>query len=146
MHFPVKGPRFPARSRTGVAGRLAAAILAALAVALPAAPAPAQRPPAVVGVDAVVREPLRQTLPVIGRLVATQKTDVAARIKGPVASIKVRVGDRLKVGDVIAELVSDSLVDEPGFHFCRRIPGHAAIDRIWLRQTDFRHAVLCRDT
>ena len=112
MHDPVKRPRFPARSRAGVTGRLAAVILAAFAVALPVAPAPAQQPPAVVRVDAVLREPLRQTLPVIGRLVANQKTDVAARIKGPVASIKVRVGDRLKAGDVIAELVSDSLVWE----------------------------------
>ena len=112
MHNPVKSPRFPGKPRAGVAGRLAVVILAALAVALPAAPAPAQRPPAMVGVDAVVKEPLRQTLPVIGRLVANQKTDVAARIEGPVASIKVRVGDRLKAGDVIAELVSDSLVWE----------------------------------
>ncbi len=112
MHDSPKTPRFPARPRAGVAGRLAAVILGALALSLPAAPAPAQQAPAVVGVDAVLREPLRQTLPVIGRLVSNQKTVVAARIKGPVAAIKVQVGDRLKAGDVIAELVSDSLVWE----------------------------------
>ncbi len=112
MHDSPKTPRFPVGPRAGVAGRLAAVILGALALSLAAAPAPAQQAPAVVGVDAVLREPLRQTLPVIGRLVATQKTVVAARIKGPVAAIKVQVGDRLKAGDVIAELVSDSLVWE----------------------------------
>ncbi|MFQ5618065.1 MAG: efflux RND transporter periplasmic adaptor subunit [Rhodospirillales bacterium] len=112
MHDPVTGPRFPARPRAGVAGRLAAVIVAALALALPAAPAPAQQPPAVVGVDAVVQEPLTQTVAVIGRLVANQESVVAARIKGPVGSIRVKVGDRLKAGDVIATLVSDRLVWE----------------------------------
>ena len=127
MHDPAKGPRFPARPRAGVAGRLAAVILAALALSLPAAPAPAQRPPAMVGVDAVLREPLRQTLPVIGRLVAYQRTVVAARIKGPVASIKVRVGDRLKAGDVIAELVSDSLVWERELRAAQVAEGRARL-------------------
>ncbi len=112
MHVSPKTPRFPTKSRAGVAGRLAAVILGALALSLPAAPAPAQQAPVVVGVDAVLREPLRQTVSVIGRLVSNQKAVVAARIKGPVAAIKVQVGDRLKVGDVIAELVPDSLVWE----------------------------------
>jgi RND family efflux transporter MFP subunit len=102
-------------------------IVAALGLALPVAPAPAQQPPAVVGVDAVLREPLRQTLPVIGRLVAIQKTVVAARIKGPVASIKVRVGDRLKAGDVIAKLVSDSLVWERAVRAAQVAEGRARL-------------------
>ena len=94
-------------------------ILVAAAVALAAfsAPSPAQekkpqtpsQPPAQVGVDAVITEPLRQTVPVIGRFVARQTGVAAARVSGPVGEIRVEVGDRVKAGDVIAVLVNDML-------------------------------------
>ena len=57
-----------------------------------------------VRVDAVIREPLSQTIPVIGRLVARQAGLVAARINGPISSFEVEVGDRVKEGEVIARL------------------------------------------
>ncbi len=60
-------------------------------------------------VNAVRTEPLKQTVPVIGRLVAAQSGVVAARAAGPVGAIKVRVGDRVKKNDVIAVLVADAL-------------------------------------
>lgn len=62
-----------------------------------------------VGVDAVRDEPLRQTVPVIGRLVPRQSGIVAARTGGPVAEVRVEVGDRVDKGAVIAVLVSDRL-------------------------------------
>jgi len=62
-----------------------------------------------VGVDAVIREPLIQTVPVIGRLVAAQTGVVAARISGPIAEMRVRVGDRIKKDAVISVLVKDTL-------------------------------------
>lgn len=71
--------------------------------------APAAPPPAAVGVDKVRSEPLRQTIPVIGRFVAAQAGVVAARTAGPVAAFKVMVGDRVKPGDVVAVLDKDSL-------------------------------------
>lgn len=88
--------------------------MAVLFIAAAAVPAPvsAQDEATRVGVDNVRREPMKQTLPVIGRMVANQKGVVAARIKGPVARLNVKVGDRVKTGDVIAELVTDRLVWE----------------------------------
>ncbi|RMD62846.1 MAG: efflux RND transporter periplasmic adaptor subunit [Alphaproteobacteria bacterium] len=57
-----------------------------------------------VRVDAVVRMPLSQTVPVIGRLVAQRIGPVAARIGGPVAEFRVEVGDRVETGQIIARL------------------------------------------
>ena len=96
---------------------LVAAVAAAVALAAFSAPSPAQeekpqtpsQPPAQVGVDAVITEPLRQTVPVIGRFVARQTGVAAARVSGPVGEIRVEVGDRVKAGDVIAVLVNDML-------------------------------------
>ena len=64
--------------------------------------------PAVVQLDAVRTEPLRQTVPVIGRLVARQAGPVAARIGGPVGEMRVDVGDRVEAGQIIAVLVKDA--------------------------------------
>lgn len=62
-----------------------------------------------VQVDKVRMEPLVQTLPVIGRVVAVRSGVVASRIDAPVADIKVDVGDRVKKGDILATLVNDRL-------------------------------------
>ena len=62
----------------------------------------AQKQAALVQIDAVIRELLSQTFTVIGRLVSRQRGDVAARIAGPVAELRVQVGDRVRRGDVIA--------------------------------------------
>ena len=96
---------------------LVAAVAAAVALAAFSPPSPEQekkaqtpsQPPAQVGVDVVITEPLRQTVPVIGRFVARQTGVVAARVSGPVGEIRVEVGDRVKAGDVIAVLVNDML-------------------------------------
>ena len=64
---------------------------------------------AVVGVDKVRSEIINQTYPVIGRLVARRAGVVAARVEGPVAEMRVEVGDRVAKGAVIAVLVSDTL-------------------------------------
>jgi len=82
--------------------RTAALAVAALC-ALGVSPAPAQET-MVVGVDAVRSEPLRQTVPVIGRLVARQSGVVAARVRGPVGVFQVEVGDRVEREQTIAVL------------------------------------------
>lgn len=69
---------------------------------------PSGPPPAVVGFDKVIIEPLHQTVAVIGRFVAKQTGDVAARISAPVEEYLVSIGDRVKKGDVLALLVKDS--------------------------------------
>jgi len=82
--------------------RTAALAVAALC-ALGVSPAPAQET-MVVSVDAVRSEPLRQTVPVIGRLVARQSGVVAARVRGPVGVFQVEVGDRVEREQTIAVL------------------------------------------
>ena len=62
-----------------------------------------------VGVDQVRVEVLKQTLPVIGRLITTRGGVIAARISGPIAEMKVKVGDHVEEGDVIALLLDNSL-------------------------------------
>ena len=85
-------------------------ILAACLIVLSTAMAPARAQQSVpVVVDRVVAEATQQNVPVIGRFIARQSGPVAARISGPVAEFKVDVGDRVKLGDVLAVLVKDSL-------------------------------------
>ncbi|MEE4376326.1 MAG: efflux RND transporter periplasmic adaptor subunit, partial [Candidatus Competibacteraceae bacterium] len=76
---------------------------------LMSAPALAQMPTTPVGVDTVLQEPLSQTVPVIGRLVAPQSGEVSARTDGLVVEFLVRVGDRVEQGDPLAILDLDRL-------------------------------------
>ena len=90
--------------------RYAAAALLAIALsgANPLA-AFAQDHAAAVKVDAVIVEPLSQTMPVIGRFVARQTGVISALTGGPVASVLVAVGDRVKKGDIVAKLVTERI-------------------------------------
>lgn len=77
------------------------------------APAMAQGEQAApVEIDRVRTEPLSQTMPVLGRFVARRSGVVATRVKGPVAEIRVAVGDRVKTGDVLAVLTRHRLQGE----------------------------------
>jgi RND family efflux transporter MFP subunit len=78
--------------------------LIALVWAVGGAPAGAQVDQTLVRVDRVRLEPLSQKVPVLGRLVARQAGEVAARINGPVEAFLVEVGDRVEAGQVIARL------------------------------------------
>ncbi|MFP4361575.1 MAG: efflux RND transporter periplasmic adaptor subunit [Alphaproteobacteria bacterium] len=83
-------------------GRVVAVLVLLLVMA---APAPAQdEEPAGVRVDAVKTQPFAQTVPVLGRLVAAQRGEVAARVAAAVEALEVQVGDRVAAGDVIAVL------------------------------------------
>lgn len=82
-------------------------VLVTLALLAPTAAAQTQA--SVVRVDAVRSEPLAQTVPVLGRLVAQRAGTLAARIAGPVARVQVEVGSRVSAGEVIAELDAETL-------------------------------------
>lgn len=69
--------------------------------------AQAQRGPTAVGVDEVKVQPLSQTVPVIGRLVARQQGALSTRAEGLVAEVLVDVGDRVEKGDVVARIRAD---------------------------------------
>jgi len=75
-------------------------------------PALAQQEGTPVRIDPVRSEPLTQTIPVIGRLVAQQAGSVAARIGGPILEFRVQVGNRVQAGDVIAVLDSSTMAAE----------------------------------
>ncbi len=62
-----------------------------------------------VHVDAVTTQPFSRTVPILGRLVASQRGEVAARVAGAVERLDVQVGDRLAEGGVVAELDRDRL-------------------------------------
>lgn len=96
-----------------VARRIAVVVLsiwAVAAIAGPASDALAQKAgkkgkfAARIGVDKVVKEPVSQTMPVIGRFVARQHGPVGALVGGPVDKVLVDVGDRVVKGQVIARL------------------------------------------
>lgn len=61
-------------------------------------------PPAPVVLDTVIEESIGQTTPVIGRIVARQSGSVAARVSGAVVEMRVDVGDRVELGDIIATI------------------------------------------
>lgn len=91
-----------------------ACVAISLATANPASAQDAKQAPkaTAVGMDTVRVEPLRQTVPVIGRFVPHQTGVVAVRVAGPLDKYLVRVGDRVKAGDVLAVLVDNSFVWE----------------------------------
>jgi len=95
----------------GSAARLAAYLLIApVGLLCSSFAAMAQDQPAtLVAVDKILSEPLSQTVPVIGRLVARRTGEVASRTGGAVAEIRVDVGDRVEKDQVVATLVKDPL-------------------------------------
>lgn len=87
------------------------AVLAVVAGLLASAPVLAQGQAAPVEVDEVVSEPLAQTTPVIGRMVARERGTVASLTRGPVSEVLVDVGDRVREGDVLVRLATDRLAE-----------------------------------
>lgn len=87
-------------------------VAVAVAVALASGMAAAEEKPAKaanseatqVVVDVIRSEPLKQTVPILGRFVARQAGVVAARVAGSVAKFDIDVGDRVATGEVIAVL------------------------------------------
>ena len=89
--------------------RIAAAILTIALLAPGAGDVLAQKRAASVRVDATIKEPLSQTMPVIGRFVARQTGVVSALSSGPVAKVVVAVGDTVKKGDIVAKIVTERI-------------------------------------
>ena len=62
----------------------------------------------IVGVDEVRTEPLSQTIPVIGRVVSERAGRIAAQVAGAVRAVHIQIGERVKQGQLIAELDHDT--------------------------------------
>ncbi|MEQ8967832.1 MAG: efflux RND transporter periplasmic adaptor subunit [Azospirillaceae bacterium] len=109
----LRGAPFHALAARALAVRAlaAAAVLGlALAVAGPPRPALAQEQAALVAVDEVITEPMSQTAPVVGRIVARESV-LAAQVAGTVARVHKTVGDRVAEGEAIVTLDIDRLED-----------------------------------
>lgn len=65
-----------------------------------------------VGVDPARLEPLSQTIPIIGRLVAVQSGRVSAEVGGAVRRLAVAVGDHVEAGDLIARLDNQTVTGQ----------------------------------
>ncbi|MGB0747894.1 MAG: efflux RND transporter periplasmic adaptor subunit [Magnetospiraceae bacterium] len=115
--------------------------------AKPAATAPQG---SLVSVDAVVREPLTQTMPVIGRMVARRSGVVAARASGPLETLAVQVGDRVAAGQVLASLALGSLHWNRELHRAQVSQASAAFaaaeDDLALRQQELDRLVQLRQS
>ena len=72
--------------------------------------ASAQFGPPAVAVEQTRLEETSESVAVIGRIVPRQSGPVAARIAGAVDAMLVDVGDAVKAGDVLAELVNDEFL------------------------------------
>lgn len=75
-----------------------------LAIASTASSGLAQGRPAAVEVDAVRESRISDTRPVIGRLVASVRSQIASRIAGVVSTVTIRVGDRVRQGQVLIHI------------------------------------------
>ena len=80
-----------------------------MAFAVIAFPAWGEEEGTFVRLDTVRSEPLEQTLPVLGRLIARQTGVVASRSNGAVEELTVSIGDRVEKGQVLARLVAERL-------------------------------------
>lgn len=79
-------------------------MMALLSAAFVAGGAVAQGRPAAVEVADVQRQTVSDTRNVIGQIVAQVESAIASRVAGIVESTEIQVGDRVKIGDVIARL------------------------------------------
>ena len=57
-----------------------------------------------VEVDEVILESLNQTIPVIGRIISLKEADVPAAVIGKIENVLVKVGDKVKKGQVLASI------------------------------------------
>jgi RND family efflux transporter MFP subunit len=67
-------------------------------------PGGSRRPPTLVELGEVTSEPMIKIYPITGRMVASQRGEIAARIKGNIISVRVKIGDRVEKGQVIADM------------------------------------------
>ena len=103
-----------------------------------------------VRVDKVIMEPLTQTMPVLGRFVARESGVVAALTRGPVESVLVAVGDRVKKGDVIAHLVATRIKAARALQAAlvseRKAQGRTAKAQLSLTQTELKRLASLRES
>ncbi|MEM6492339.1 MAG: efflux RND transporter periplasmic adaptor subunit, partial [Pseudomonadota bacterium] len=89
--------------------RLFAGLCAVALIGLAGAADAQGRPPAPVTLDPVRVEPLSQTTPLISRIVALRAGPVTATVSAAVTAVVVEIGDRVAIGDPLAELDQEAI-------------------------------------
>lgn len=109
-----------------IGGRtVVAAALLALAAIWPAAGQ--DQPPALVYVDAVILEPMSQTAPVVGRIVAREAV-IATQVAGAVFRVHADIGDAVDRGDLLAELDPSRLQSDADLRKAERDEAEANLE------------------
>ena len=85
--------------------------------------------PATVVVDPVIKGSQSETVLVYGRIVADQAGNVAARTRGAIGKVFVRVGDRVKKGQTLATLITSMLEAERSLRSAEVRENKASIKR-----------------
>ncbi len=85
------------------------------------------QPPALVHVDAVIEEPMSQTAPVVGRIVAREAV-IATQVEGTVFRIHAVIGDRVNRGDLLAELDPSRLQSDADLRKAQRDEAEANLE------------------
>ncbi len=123
--------------------RLSLALVLAVFGAMLLAPLAVAQPAALVFVDPVRKQPLDQTVPVIGRLVACRAGVVAARVSGPITEMAVDVGDRVAEGQVLAAIMQDRYAADLDLRAARVVEAKATVEAM-MAQTSLRRQELVR--
>ena len=82
-----------------------------------------------VEVDQIVSSAMDQTAQVLGRIVAEQSGVVSAQVSGVIDTIEVRVGQRIRKGDVIARIRSDHLREQRNLARAELAEARASVDK-----------------
>lgn len=111
---------------TGGSGAIAVAAMV-FALLAPAASLGQDQPPALVHVDAVIQEPMSQTAPVVGRIVAREAV-IATQVAGTVSRIHAVIGDQVERGDLLAELDPSRLQSDADLRKAQRDEAEANLE------------------
>ncbi|NNG05933.1 MAG: efflux RND transporter periplasmic adaptor subunit [Inquilinus sp.] len=104
------------------------AVCAGILALAAATPVAAQdRGAALVQVDAVIVEPMTQTTPLLGRLVAREAV-IATQVAGTVFRVHADIGDRVERNDLIAELDPARLQSEADLRRAERDEAAASVE------------------
>lgn len=91
----------------------------------------AGRPPMPVETAPVSRAPLTDDLQIVGNLVGNATVDVAPKVGGRLASVRVRIGDSVSRGQVIATVEDDEIREQ-----VRQAEAAAQVAQATIRQRD----------
>lgn len=104
------------------------AVAAAFLALFASGPAAGQgQPAALVHVDTVIQEPMSQTAPVVGRIVAREAV-IATQVEGTVSRIHAVIGDRVARGDLLAELDPSRLESDADLRKAQRDEAEANLE------------------